>query len=83
MAWIWSQTSSGGPPGAMVAPMNSPMISPSDVLTSSPTIASSGASRSRASAPSAVLWSVRAMRSRPSSPALATSASRLVALSCE
>jgi len=67
----------------MVAPMNSPMISPSVVLTSSPTMASSGASRARASAPSAVLWSVSAMRSSPSSAARATSASRVVPLSKE
>jgi hypothetical protein len=83
MAWIRSQTSSGRPPGAIVASMNRPMISPSDVLISSPTIASSGASRRRASAPSAVLWSVSAMRSSRSSAARAMSASRLVPLSGE
>jgi len=83
MAWIASQMSSARPPPGIDAVMKSPMISPSVERTSSPTMASCGASRRRASAPSAVSWSVSAIRSRPSSADRAISASRLVLLSGE
>ncbi len=76
-------TASGRCQAFSVRVMKSPITSPSVVLTSSAAIASSGSISARRSEPWAVLWSVRAIRSRPSSRARATSSSRLVLLSCE
>jgi hypothetical protein len=63
--------------------MKRPMMSPSEDFTSSPTMVSSGSLRLSSRAPSAVWWSVRAMRSRPSSRLRAMSVPRLVELSGE
>src|SRR3982074_2541311 len=83
MAWIASHTSSGGPPEGSEPVMKSPMMSPSEDFTSSPTMASSGSLRLSSSAPSAVWWSVRAIRSSPSWRLRATSVPRPVKLSGE
>src|SRR5438270_13780486 len=63
--------------------MKRPITSPSVVLTSSPAMTSSGSCSWSRSDPSAVLWSVSAIRSRPSRRAAATRSSSLVELSCE
>jgi hypothetical protein len=63
--------------------MNNPITSPSRVLASSPTMARSGAISESCSAPSTVLWSVRAIRSRPHSRLRAIRSSRELWPSCE
>jgi hypothetical protein len=63
---------------------NSPITSPCEVFTSSPTITVIGLSRAAASsAPEISLWSVIAMAPRPWAMQWSTSASGSVAQSCE
>src|SRR5438445_786763 len=63
--------------------MNRPITSPSNVLASSPAMASSGARREKLNAPSTVLWSVSASRSSRHSRARSISCWRELRPSCE